>query len=51
VGCKVARLGAPRIPVGYAPVLEAQSRVAAGQVVDAARRLRTGTASKVSPND
>jgi pyruvate dehydrogenase E1 component beta subunit len=51
VGCKVARLGAPRIPVGYAPVLEAQSRVTASQVVDAARRLRAGAASKVSPND
>ncbi len=51
VGCKVARLGAPRIPVGYAPVLEAQSRVGAEQVAAAARRLRAGTASKVSPND
>ncbi|MDM0038676.1 transketolase C-terminal domain-containing protein [Variovorax sp. J22G21] len=38
-GCKVARLGAPRIPVGYAPVLEAQSRVSAEQIVAAARRL------------
>jgi len=38
-GCRVARLGAPRIPVGYAPVLEAQSRVGAGQIVDAARAL------------
>lgn len=35
----VARLGAPRIPVGYAPVLEAVSRVDAGQVVQAARQL------------
>jgi acetoin:2,6-dichlorophenolindophenol oxidoreductase subunit beta len=39
VGCKVARLGAPRIPVGYAPVLEAQSRITAADVVAAARRL------------
>jgi len=38
-GCKVARLGAPRIPVGYAPVLEAQSRVSAEQIVAAARKL------------
>lgn len=36
-GCRVQRLGAPRIPVGYAPVLEAQSRVSADQVVAAAR--------------
>ena len=36
---KVARLGAPRIPVGYAPTLEAESRIGAAQVVQAARRL------------
>ncbi|MCP5281583.1 MAG: alpha-ketoacid dehydrogenase subunit beta [Rhodoferax sp.] len=36
-GCKVRRLGAPRIPVGYAPVLEAQSRVDADAIVAAAR--------------
>ena len=35
-GCKVRRLGAPRIPVGYAPVLEAQARVDAAAVVVAA---------------
>ncbi|WP_332825070.1 alpha-ketoacid dehydrogenase subunit beta [Ramlibacter sp.] len=39
VGCKVRRLGAPRIPVGYAPVLEAQSRVAAPDIAAAARGL------------
>ncbi|WP_372827187.1 alpha-ketoacid dehydrogenase subunit beta [Polaromonas sp.] len=39
VGCKVQRLGAPRIPVGYAPVLEAQSRIAAADIAAAARRL------------
>ncbi|MBO9651997.1 MAG: alpha-ketoacid dehydrogenase subunit beta [Variovorax sp.] len=39
-GCRVARLGAPRIPVGYAPVLEAQSRVGPEQIVQAARSLR-----------
>jgi len=38
-GCRVARLGAPRIPVGYAPVLEAQSRVDAEAVVAAAKKL------------
>ncbi|MEJ8811599.1 transketolase C-terminal domain-containing protein [Variovorax ureilyticus] len=38
-GCRVARLGAPRIPVGYAPVLEAQSRVSAEQIARAARSL------------
>ncbi len=38
-GCKVARLGAPRIPVGYAPVLEAQSRIDAPRVAEAVRRL------------
>ncbi len=36
-GCRVRRLGAPRIPVGYAPVLEAQSRINAADVVAAAR--------------
>lgn len=39
-GCRVARLGAPRIPVGYAPVLEAQSRVGADRIAQAARSLR-----------
>jgi len=39
-GCRVARLGAPRIPVGYAPVLEAQSRVSVEQIAQAARSLR-----------
>ena len=36
-GCRVRRLGAPRIPVGYAPVLEAQSRITAADVAAAAR--------------
>ncbi|MDM0051276.1 alpha-ketoacid dehydrogenase subunit beta [Variovorax sp. J22R115] len=39
-GCRVARLGAPRIPVGYAPVLEAQSRVSIEQIVKGAKALR-----------
>jgi len=38
-GCRIARLGAPRIPVGYAPVLEAQARVGAEAIAAAARRL------------
>ncbi len=41
--CRVARLGAPRVPVGYAPVLEAQARIDAGRVVLAARALVSGT--------
>lgn len=39
VGCKVKRLGAPRIPVGYAPVLEAQSRIVVADITAAARSL------------
>jgi len=35
----VSRLGAPRIPVGYAPVLESVARVDASQVQQAARQL------------
>ena len=38
-GCRVARLGAPRIPVGYAPVLEAQARVSVEATVQAAVQL------------
>ena len=38
-GCKVKRLGAPRIPVGYAPVLEAESRITAEQVMAAAHAM------------
>ncbi|TFY96328.1 alpha-ketoacid dehydrogenase subunit beta [Ramlibacter humi] len=41
-GCRVRRLGAPRIPVGYAPVLEAQSRIAPPVIVDAAIALVRG---------
>jgi len=36
---RVARLGAPRIPVGYAQILEAESRVGVEQVVAAALKL------------
>jgi pyruvate dehydrogenase E1 component beta subunit len=38
-GCRVARLGAPRIPIGYSPVLEAQSRIGVEAVVAAAQKL------------
>jgi len=38
-GCRVARLGAPRIPVGYSPPLEAQARIDADAVVGAALEL------------
>lgn len=38
-GARIKRLGAPRIPVGYSPVLEAQSRISPQQIADAARRL------------
>jgi pyruvate dehydrogenase E1 component beta subunit len=38
-GCRVRRLGAPRIPVGYSPVLEAQSRVGVADIAAAARSL------------
>jgi pyruvate dehydrogenase E1 component beta subunit len=38
-GCRVRRLGAPRIPVGYAPVLEAQSRIGADAVAAAVRAM------------
>ena len=36
---RVARLGAPRIPVGYAANLEAEARVKADQIAAAAHRL------------
>jgi len=39
VGCRVARLGAPRIPVGYAQVLEDESRLSAVKIEAAARSL------------
>lgn len=38
-GARVARLGAPRIPVGYAPVLENESRIDAGRIRAAAAAL------------
>ncbi|MDM0025585.1 alpha-ketoacid dehydrogenase subunit beta [Variovorax saccharolyticus] len=38
-GARVGRLGAPRIPVGYAPVLEDESRIGAAKVLKAAHAL------------
>ncbi len=38
-GAKVKRLGAPRIPVGYAQVLEDESRLSAAKIEAAARNL------------
>ncbi|MFP4894024.1 transketolase C-terminal domain-containing protein [Paraburkholderia sp. EG304] len=38
-GCRVSRLGAPRIPVGYAQSLEAVSRIQAQDAARAARAL------------
>jgi pyruvate/2-oxoglutarate/acetoin dehydrogenase E1 component len=38
-GCRVRRLGAPRIPSGYAKSLEDESRVSVADVVAAARAL------------
>ena len=46
-GCRVARLGAPRIPVGYAAVLENESRLSASKVAQAAQRLlRAGAGAR-----
>lgn len=39
---RVKRLGAPRIPVGYAPALEDESRVGVNKVVQAAKELLHG---------
>ncbi len=40
-GCKVARLGAPRIPVGYATSLETVARIQPSAVAQAAHALMT----------
>ena len=39
VGVRVKRLGAPRIPVGYAQVLEDESRLSAAKIEKAAKEL------------
>jgi pyruvate dehydrogenase E1 component beta subunit len=36
-GCPVRRLGAPRIPVGYAPTLEAAARIDAAKIAECVR--------------
>ena len=38
-GCKVKRLGAPRIPVGYAQVLENESRLSVNKLITATQAL------------
>ena len=38
-GCRIARLGAPRIPVGYAQVLENESRLSPEKIATAACKL------------
>lgn len=42
LGIRVRRLGAPRIPVGYAPTLEAEARVDAPKIAAAARAWFVG---------
>jgi pyruvate dehydrogenase E1 component beta subunit len=43
LGCPVKRLGAPRIPVGYAPTLEAAARVDAAKIAACVREwVRAG---------
>lgn len=42
-GCRIRRLGAPRIPAGYARTLEAEAKITADGVVAAARALIAGT--------
>jgi acetoin:2,6-dichlorophenolindophenol oxidoreductase subunit beta len=39
VAPKIARLGAPRTPVGYAPVLEAEARISPDKIARAVRAL------------
>ena len=40
-GCRVARLGAPRIPVGYAQVLEDESRLSPQKIAAAVHKILT----------
>jgi pyruvate/2-oxoglutarate/acetoin dehydrogenase E1 component len=42
-GCRIARLGAPRIPVGYAQVLEDESRLSPDKIAAAALTLLGAT--------
>lgn len=43
-GCRIGRLGAPRIPVGYATRLEQVARVSPAAVVEAAQQLMADAA-------
>ena len=47
-GCRVARIGAPRIPVGYATRLESVARIQPPAVVRAAQSLMTESAQAAS---
>jgi acetoin:2,6-dichlorophenolindophenol oxidoreductase subunit beta len=38
-GCKIKRLGAPRIPVGYAQILENESRLSVTKLIQASQSL------------
>ena len=38
-GCRIARLGAPRIPVGYAQSLENEARLSPGKIAAAVQLL------------
>jgi len=49
LGCPVRRLGAPRIPVGYAPTLEAEARVDAPKIVAAVRTWLDLGPARVAP--
>jgi acetoin:2,6-dichlorophenolindophenol oxidoreductase subunit beta len=40
-GCKVQRLGAPRIPVGYAQILENEARLSVDKLISATNQLMT----------
>ena len=42
LGCPVKRLGSPRIPVGYAPTLEAEARVGSTKIGAAVRTWLEG---------
>ena len=47
--CQARRLGAPRIPVGYASELEAMARVSTAQICEAARALAQPSPSAIEP--
>jgi acetoin:2,6-dichlorophenolindophenol oxidoreductase subunit beta len=47
-GCRIGRLGAPRIPVGYAARLEAVARISPAAVIEAAQALMLDAAQPAS---